>query len=235
MSLRVRIILLVVLVLSAALCVRLGLWQRSRLAERRAANARALAGLALPELDLNTARTGAGAHRRVRASGEYDRGHEVIVRGQSYREQPGVHVITPLRLAGRDDAVLVLRGYVPAPDAMSAELDSLEEPGTQVVRGITLALVARADGGGPLERGGRTTWKHADLAALRSRMPYPILDVVLAQAPDSALPRRPHRLPPPALDDGPHLSYTIQWFAFAVIAIVGGAVLLASRRPLPPA
>jgi cytochrome oxidase assembly protein ShyY1 len=34
----------------------------------------------------------------------------------------------------------------------------------------------------------------------------------------------PRRVELPPLDDGPHLSYAIQWFAFATIA-VGGAVL----------
>jgi surfeit locus 1 family protein len=38
------------------------------------------------------------------------------------------------------------------------------------------------------------------------------------------------RLPPPALDEGPHLSYAIQWFSFAAIALIGGtAVALRSR------
>jgi len=30
----------------------------------------------------------------------------------------------------------------------------------------------------------------------------------------------------PALDNGPHLSYAIQWFSFAVIAVVGTILLL---------
>jgi cytochrome oxidase assembly protein ShyY1 len=35
----------------------------------------------------------------------------------------------------------------------------------------------------------------------------------------------------PALDEGPHRGYAIQWFAFAVIALVGaGAVVVRERR-----
>jgi surfeit locus 1 family protein len=68
-------------------------------------------------------------------------------------------------------------------------------------------------------------------------MPYPIADVYIVQSPDPALPQSPRRIEPPALDDGPHLSYAIQWFAFAVIAIVGAAALVgkgsAARRPVP--
>ncbi len=38
----------------------------------------------------------------------------------------------------------------------------------------------------------------------------------------------PANVAPPVLDDGPHLSYTIQWFIFSICAIVGW--VLAVRR-----
>jgi surfeit locus 1 family protein len=34
-------------------------------------------------------------------------------------------------------------------------------------------------------------------------------------------PRVPQRVPTPPLDEGPHLSYAIQWFFFAAIALAG--------------
>ena len=33
--------------------------------------------------------------------------------------------------------------------------------------------------------------------------------------------RVPQRVPTPPLDEGPHLSYAIQWFSFAAIALAG--------------
>jgi surfeit locus 1 family protein len=36
----------------------------------------------------------------------------------------------------------------------------------------------------------------------------------------------PRRWPAPALDDGPHLSYAVQWFSFAIIIVVGTGALL---------
>ena len=36
----------------------------------------------------------------------------------------------------------------------------------------------------------------------------------------------PRRWPAPALDDGPHLSYSVQWFSFAIIIVVGTVALL---------
>jgi surfeit locus 1 family protein len=76
---------------------------------------------------------------------------------------------------------------------------------------------------------GQVTWHRLDLAALRARLPYPILDIVISQTPDSALPQMPRRREPAALDEGPHLSYAIQWFAFATIAVVFAGIFWNKR------
>jgi surfeit locus 1 family protein len=221
------------LLLAAALFVRLGFWQLERLKERRAANRVALAARAEPAREL-----GAGAdwtaeelnERWVEVTGVYDREHEIVLRGQAFQGTPGVHVVTPLRIAGSDSAVLVLRGFVPAADAVRADLGTLDEPGTVRVGG--LAAPIGGGGGRPLEHQGRTTWARLDLEALRSRLPYPILPVVVRQTPDSALASLPRRLPPSEPSDGPHLNYAVQWFLFAVMS-VAFAVLVVGRGGRP--
>jgi cytochrome oxidase assembly protein ShyY1 len=40
----------------------------------------------------------------------------------------------------------------------------------------------------------------------------------------------PVRLEPPVIGDGPHLSYAIQWFAFAAIAVGGAAAVAMKSR-----
>jgi len=222
-----RRIALVALLLVAALFVRLGFWQLSRLQERRAANRAAAAARAEPPREL-----GAGAdwtaeelnERWVEARGSFDHEHEIIIRGQAFQGTPGVWVVTPLRLARGDSAVLVLRGFVPAADAVRADLDSLREPGLTQVRG--LATPIPSGGGRPLDHAGRTTWGRLDLAALRERLPYPVLPVLVRQTPDSALPRSPRRLDPPELSEGPHLSYAVQWFAFAAMTVAFGVLVV---------
>jgi surfeit locus 1 family protein len=116
---------------------------------------------------------------------------------------------------------------VPAPDAVTAELDSLREPGKVVVEGVALRIDSGE--GKPLERDGRTSWGRLDLAAMRERFPYPLYPVVLRQSPDPALPRLPRRLEPPTLDDGPHLNYAVQWFLFAGLSVVFAGVVVARR------
>jgi cytochrome oxidase assembly protein ShyY1 len=40
----------------------------------------------------------------------------------------------------------------------------------------------------------------------------------------------PVRLDVPPLDEGPHMSYAFQWFAFATIAVGGTSAFLAKSR-----
>jgi surfeit locus 1 family protein len=71
----------------------------------------------------------------------------------------------------------------------------------------------------------RLTWARLDLKALAARMPYDIAPIYIRQSPNPSLPIFPRRLDPLPIDDGPHLSYAIQWFSFATMAIVFGAVM----------
>jgi surfeit locus 1 family protein len=214
----------------AAVCARLGIWQVHRLHQRRQANAVAqaarsapvvlLASKSLPDTSL--------ANRRIEVTGRYDHAHEIVLRGRAYQGVPGVEIVSPLMLGDGREAVLVNRGFVPAPDAFTVELDSLREPGEKLVRGIALPI--GSGGGAPLQHGQERTWAKLDMAQLRARLPYPFHSIYILQSPDTTLPRFPRRLDPPALDDGPHLSYAIQWFAFAIMAVVFGVVIVKQQR-----
>ena len=227
-SSRSRWVGVAVLLLVSGVCARLGVWQVSRLHQRRAVNAAILRARTEPPISLDApgARDSASlAYRRVTATGRYDRGRELVLRGQAYMGTPGVYVVTPLRLQESDTALLVLRGFVPAADAVRADLRALDEPGELSVTG--LAEPIGSGGGQPLVVEGSSTWARLDLPALRGTLPYPILPVALLQTPDSALPRYPRRLDAPEVDDGPHLSYAVQWFLFSVMGIAFGLVVVA--------
>jgi surfeit locus 1 family protein len=210
----------------AAICARLGIWQVSRLRERRAANAAALRARAEPplELTLDQRPDSTMLGRRVTAEGRYDHSHDVVVRGREYDGVPGVEIVSPLVMADGKTAVLVDRGFVPAPDAVSAVPDSFREPGTRTVEGFLLSI--QNGRGAPIQHGGQTTWGRLDLTALRAALPYRVFPYSIQQLPDSTLPRFPRRRPLPPLDDGPHLNYAIQWFSFAVIALVFAGIMV---------
>jgi surfeit locus 1 family protein len=230
MSLRSRLLLIAGVLLVAGVCAGLGIWQVNRLQERRSANAAALAArAALPVvLSAGSPATSAIAGRRVQAAGHYAHGYDIVIRGRQYRGVPGVEIVSPLLLEGDSMAVLVNRGFVPSPDAFSADPDTLRETGAVRVEGIALPI--DSGGGFPLRHGERTTWARLDLKPLAAALPYPIHPVYIRLAPDTTRRRFPRPLDPPLLDDGPHLSYAIQWFAFSILAVVFGIVILKQKR-----
>lgn len=229
---RSRWLFLLIALLTAGVCTRLGFWQLSRLAERRAANAAALAALAAPQVIL-PGRLAPVAGVRVLATGSYDLDHQFVLRGRAHDGAPGVEIATPLRVTAGDSALLVLRGFVPSDNATSVDLAPLAEPGTKTVHGVAFPLTSMTDSGAPLLHQGALTWGRLDLDEIRRRLPYPVYGVALWQEKDSGTSRMPIRLGAPALSEGPHLNYAIQWFGFALI-FGGGGIAFALRRQIPP-
>lgn len=245
-----RIVLLCFVVLIASACVALGFWQLNRLKERRAINHGASAGLTLPALRSDSARSpGLLPHRRATLTGELDPAHEFVLRNRVVRGVPAVQIITPLRLPGSDTAVLINRGYVPAPDAVTPTVGAeWAEPGRRVYHGTLLPMPDRGDGA-PIVRNERETWKSLDLDAMRGRLPYPIVALYLVAEIDSSqgtahtLDGRvyPFRAELPPMDEGPHLSYAVQWFGIATAVLAFGVMFIlrgapgshAAAQPLP--
>jgi len=217
--------LIVVCLVAAAGAITLGVWQLGRLQSRRAANRVALTGRSLPEVVVNSLpRLDSMDQRRATATGRFDYAHTIILRGRSERDAPGVHLVVPLRLTGRDEAVLVHRGFVPADDALRPDTSTIDiTAGERVVRGILLPVPDDPAAAAPLGLRGDTTWQRLDRVTIRARLPYPVLDCYLfetdrEQRPDKARPW-PILASLPPLDDGPHLSYMVQWFGIAAAAL----------------
>src|SRR5262245_36020431 len=139
MSLRARVFLSAGRLGVAVLAVRLALWLLHRRAERLGNNAAILHRRSAPEIDVVRRGTASLDDRRVSALGVYDRSHELVLRTQALGELPGVVLVTPLKLTNAGDtAVLVERGFVPSPDAVTLPPGAahLDEPGQQLVHGV---------------------------------------------------------------------------------------------------
>jgi surfeit locus 1 family protein len=237
---RAGIIGTVLVLVVAAVCVRLGFWQLDRLEQRRERNEGleerlALAPVPLAGLPLDTVGL---THRRARAQGTFDDERTIVLPGRSYRGSPGVHVLTPLRLHGARGAVFVNRGWVPAADAATIAYDSIRTfSADTAVEGILLPFPGRgasrgaAGSGVDADSAFRRVWFALDEELLRRQFPYPLAHVQLQMLPrERAAGTLPVPLPLPALDEGPHRGYAIQWFSFATIAIVGWIALLNRDR-----
>lgn len=224
-----RWILTTILVLvAAAVMVRLGIWQLDRLAGKRAYIAASLAEInAEPlsitgdEIDLDAA---AMRFRRATASGEYDFAREIVLKSQLFEGQPGYHLLTPLRIEGSERAVLVDRGWVAAESYAPDRLSEFREAVAQAVLGRIEPAPARPAGAeSPVEP--VLEWYRVDIPALQQQMPYELLPFYIALTADAAHTGFPRRNPPQIiLDEGPHLGYAIQWFLFALVVPIVYAV-----------
>jgi len=216
---------------TAALCVRLGVWQLERLDERRISNKLTEARLSLPVVGLPTElNPDSLRYRKAVAEGIFDFEREIVVVARSRSGVPAVHVVTPLRL-DNGDAVLVERGVALSPDAKTVDLAALVESDTSRVTGVLVSL-GGGDSGSP---GWPRYVRGVNPTELQQAYPYTLFPFVLRRTVKaSGAPADLTPVPLPELTNGPHLSYAVQWFSFAAIAIVGSLFLSGSLgRPTP--
>ena len=134
---------------------------------------------------------------------------------------PAVYIATPL-VTQNGGILLVERGYAPSPDARGVDVATLREADSVVVEGVLVLL-----DGGTLPSD--TTWpiyvRRTDPGVLQQLFEEPLQSLVLRRtAMPSDRPPGMGAAPLPPLTRGPHLSYAVQWFLFATIAVVGPLV-----------
>jgi cytochrome oxidase assembly protein ShyY1 len=220
----------------AGLFVGLGVWQLARNSRKHQIVARERAAYAEPAPDVTTAGPGARDGTRVEAKGTFDGAHETVLRNQVRAGSVGVDVLTPLRLAN-GATVLVDRGWVQA-SASSGLATDPPPHGVAVVHGLVHSSNALAAGDSVDHLpDGRLGVPRIDLAAIGRTLPYRVLPVwIEAQAIDPApggnAPALPQPRPPDPVN---HMQYAIEWFAFALIPIIGWPIALRRFRQRKPA
>jgi cytochrome oxidase assembly protein ShyY1 len=216
----------------AVVCGLLSWWQWSRRVDavdeiaKIEANydARPVAlGDLVPELDTAD---DAVEWRPVEITGEYLVDEQLLVRNRPRNSSPGFEVLVPLRLA--DGTVFVVdRGWVAGgatPDAPDSVPDAPTGEVTVVVR-LKPGEPEIPGRGAP--EGQLATVRLPDVAALVDAPTYTGMYGLLVSenpAPEQS------PLPPfkPVQDEGPHLSYALQWIVFGILAFVG--LIWAVRR-----
>lgn len=212
--------------LFAVVCVGLAQWQWQRRVEmvaeiRVVAENWDAAAVALDEaLPDETALDPAREWQPVVLEGEYLVDEQLLARARPLNGRPGFEVLTPLLLD--DGRVFVVdRGWlpvgsaqdspdvVPAPPSGRVEVLVRLKPGEPELRGRgapegQIATIHLPDIAERVEAGDVVTGA------------YGLLDSE-SPAPDT----RPVAATRPVPDEGPHLSYTFQWYVFALMGFIG--------------
>ncbi len=222
--------------IGAAVCVRLGLWQLERRAEKQAQNAAQAAAMASPPLAVEGEPPPweRVRGRRVQVTGRYDESRQILLTARFHVHEPGVEVVTPFVLDG-GGVVLVNRGWLPAADAVSRDPAEFPEPGLHDLVGVAEPVgrglrqgMQRAASSAP----GREVWTASalDLDSLAVRDGRPFAGWVLRQLPGPGLGEWPKRRPPEPHDEGVHLGYAAQWFLFGAALVAAPFVIARLRR-----
>ena len=230
---------LALVVVFAVACCALGTWQLNRRAEALAEVARIDANYdaeAVSVADALADPAGFDIDQRwlvVALSGEYLGDEEVVVRNRPFGGSSGFEVITPFRL---DDGTVFMvdRGWI-AQGSDGRPSDYTAPPSGHV------QVEARLKAGEERIEGRTTTgieFATIDLAELADRVGEPAYTgaygVLVQSAADAAEP--PLAAARPLRDEGPHLSYALQWFVFALLAFIGlGWAASQERRALAEA
>lgn len=219
--------------IAAAVMVRLGVWQLDRLEQRRAQNALILQNASAPPLNLNQALIQgetdwkSQAFRLAETSGVYLHEEQILLLNQVWEGQPGYHLVTPLRISGTDAVILVDRGWIPLNQADEAVRAAYRMDGEVRLQGRLMPSQAepRWGGGGDpqIPEGGRLpAWKWLNVERISQQISGSVLPVYLLELPADSTPALPYRADASIeVSEGSHLSYALQWFSFALILLIG--------------
>lgn len=215
---------LALVVVLAAACTGLGLWQLDR---RNAVAAEISTVTSNYEQQPVSFAEAAGYFRNyddagewlpVTLAGTYDHAGQRIVRNRPLNGRPGYEVLVPLRL---DDgnAVVVNRGWLPIGNREAGRPDTIPA----APEGRVTVVVRIRPGENTVNRGA----PHGQLASInlptyQRELGYPVLTGAYGQlaAETPAPATRPFPAPKPSLNEGPHLSYSMQWFVFGLLLFV---------------
>jgi cytochrome oxidase assembly protein ShyY1 len=209
----------------ATACVFLGRWQMDRRAETLAEINRVVSNYSAAPIPFADARD-EFVHldpekewTQVELKGRYDVTGQRIVRNRPLNGQPGYEVVVPFKLDS-GETLVIDRGWLPIGNNNPGSPDSVPQPPS----GEVTAIVRLKPGEPQLQRGAPDgQLASIDLPTYSDELGYPLLTGAYGQlaSESPAVADMPLPFPMPSTEEGTHLSYSLQWFAFGVLMFVG--------------
>jgi surfeit locus 1 family protein len=218
-------VVLIATVLGVAATSSLGTWQLNRAAQKLALQAAMESREAQPELPgLELANSAAAAvpqyFQRTRLKGQWMAAKTVYLDNRQMNDKPGFFVVTPLKLSGSDQAVVVQRGWAARNFVDRSALPSVVTPPGEVeVIGLIAPPPSRlfefaGAAPGPIRQ-------NLDLVAYAAEVGTPLKPLSILQSDDPAAKPAADGLlrqwPRPALGIQKHYGYAFQWFALSAL------------------
>ena len=213
-----------------ALMMNLGFWQLSRLDEKKSFNALLRSHTNAPIVQLSEVplqSTKEYEWRRVSVAGTYVMDKAVTIINRSQNGTAGYDSLVPLQLEG-GKILFVNRGFIPLATPVSPA-----PTGPVTVVGYIRAPQTRS-GLGPVDSSdvNNTEFQRFDIELIGKRITnasvIPVFLQRISEEPASTS-QWPATVELPTLDNGPHLSYAVQWFFFCAVAATAWVVVVRRR------
>lgn len=220
---QIRLIPTLAMLLGLAVFIYLGLWQAGKgdrleaeLAQRAQRSQLAPAALTGQLLEAQAA-----ADNVFTVTGSYEPQHQIFLDNRQENDQPGVHVVTPLKIEGSETRVLINRGWIGWTQGRAVLPVVATPSGRVTITGLANVPSIKKFFLMPDHPEVQTKlWSRLDLARFEKLIGHPLQPVVLQQtggdAPDTLV---RHWAPP---DDrvAKHRGYAFQWFGMAAALLL---------------
>lgn len=231
------------MLLIAAVCTMLGVWQMNRLSQKHATNnalrhnAHAAPAPVADVLHPVGAAPSPGRRqvqfRQVSVSGQYDSAHQSLLRNQTQDGVPGYLVVTPLHAGGTN--LLVVRGFI---SGSSRSVTAPAAPtGKITIRARVQPPYSTPDKTDELPAG---QIESINPVQQQQRLGSPVLDgyaELLAGQPGTAgvspVPAPDLSNPAGGVPELQHLAYVVQWFLFAALALAAPVAMARAEAGRP--
>lgn len=219
-----------IVIVCIPLFIKLGLWQYNKAEMRQSIQNQYETSLQKKIANLRDHLTQSAELQFQQASvtGHYETQYQFLLDNQVENSQAGFHVITPFKIEGAEQYVLVNRGWIPGA-ASHDKVPTFATPEELMqIQGMVwvpsdkiFTLEAKAPSDQTQAQAWQLVWQHLDMKKYKQTAPIHVLDVIIKLDPASKAGGfvRNWQMPPSKIMT--NLGYAYQWFgfAFATLAI----------------
>ena len=210
------------------LMINLGFWQLRRLDEKKTFNAVLRSHTSAPLQTLDQAVPSGWNQKtsewlRVRIIGTYDRKKAVTVINRSQDGSAGFDSVVPFTSIDHR-TILVNRGFVP----LAMPVPEVPTEQREIVGYLRASQSRSALGAIDSVAAGNTEFQRFDIPLISAHVGGTVEPMFLQLIEESppANSQWPAKVALPPLDEGPHLSYALQWFFFCLVAFTAWVVVV---------
>lgn len=214
-----KLFMTVATLLVMAACIRLGFWQYDKAQVRIVAQQQIDQGLsqAPTKLTADIVDSEQWRYKRATFEGTYMPEYEILLDNRVHNGKAGYQIVTPVKVLGDDEYVLVNRGWLPGNPNRDAPIYKTPTGQHTFVGDLFFPVdkVFTLEAEHDTNAAWQPLWQHIDMPRYQSLVPFKVKSYMVRLAPSSSAGGFVRQWPAPKNRITLHLGYAYQWFGFA--------------------